>query len=134
MDNFSEYSQSLTDKIIEGGADWDDRIDKSIAYDRAFESRKWTEELPFFEFPSHWQVKIIPPFAMAVVRFFIRTKKMPGNQRISVYFDAYNLLGSMPHPYWEVYPIAEDTVRFHMNNVKGLIDCINEELTERGWQ
>lgn len=44
-------------------------------YDKIMESRKWTQEIPFLQFQSDWEVKIIPPFAGAVIRFLIKKKE-----------------------------------------------------------
>ena len=66
---------------------------------------KWKKELPFFHFDEKWKVKIIPPFAGAVIRFFINYK----DKNVSVYFDPDSSLGYMyddndePIPYFEYY-------------------------------
>lgn len=51
--------------------------------------RGWIEKLPVFHFDKEWNVKIIPPFAGAVIRFTIDYK----NKHVSVYFDGYSELG-----------------------------------------
>ena len=73
------------------------------------EWRRWCEEIPELQFPSSWNVKIIPPFGGAMVRFII-------NEKISVYLDCYDSLGFMGEPYWEIYPYCDDTWRCPMNN------------------
>lgn len=65
-------------------------------------------EVPFLDIPRNLQIKIIPPFAGASMRFLARDKKNP-DKAISVYFDAHNSLGFMGCPYWEIYPNHEDS-------------------------
>lgn len=108
-----------------------DRFDKTILSGliaQAFEWHKWREEIPFLEFPSHWQVKVVPPFAGAVARFLVRTKKMKEEDRISVYLDCYDTLGFYGSPYWEVYPVNGDTKRLSMNDTESLLTSISEAI------
>nr|DAN90730.1 MAG TPA: hypothetical protein [Bacteriophage sp.] len=49
------------------------------------------QKLPAFHFDKEWDVKIIPPFAGAIIRFVIDYK----GKHVSVYFDAYSELGWM---------------------------------------
>src|ERR1700679_2028173 len=97
--------------------------------EKDFEWRsKWMHEIPFINFPSHWLVQVIPPFAAAVVRFQVRRKDMVG-EVISVYLDCYDMLGAMGKPYWEIYPSAgEDTERYPMEDIKGFLDGIERAL------
>lgn len=76
-----------------------------IAWDKAFEPRKWAGELPFMDFPEDWEVKVIPPFGGAVVRFVVRRN----DARVSVYFDAFAQLGATNRPYWEIHPAYGET-------------------------
>jgi len=85
------------------------------------EWRRWCEEIPELQFPSSWNVKIIPPFGGAMVRFII-------NEKISVYLDCYDALGFMGEPYWEIYPYCDDTWRCPMNDTDDLIAHIDEAL------
>ena len=96
-------------------------------YEEQMEHRKWDKEIPYINFPSDWFVKIIPPFAGAVVRF--RVKK--GNIDVSVYLDCYDRLGSVGSPYWEVYPHFDDTFRCPMNDTESLILAISESLSQQ---
>jgi hypothetical protein len=85
-------------------------------------------QIPFLSFPSHWKVKIIPPITMAVARFWIRTDKMPKDERVSVYLDWHDRLGFVGEPYWEVYPVENDTHRCLLNETDELIETIAKAL------
>lgn len=87
--------------------------------------REWIEKIPDINFPSDWSVRIIPPYAGALVRFIA----FKNNKRISVYLDVNNTLGYMDGPYWEAYPINGDTSRFMLNDVENLISAIDQEFT-----
>lgn len=107
----------------------EERLSQS-AYETKFEYEKWMEAIPDITFPGDWKVKIIPPFGGALIRF--RVKK--GERKVSVYFDAYDQLGVMGVPYWEIYPNAYgDTERYLMDDVEGLVEGINDAL-EGSWR
>lgn len=94
-------------------------------YSESFESDKWVNEIPYLNFKEDWDVKIIPPFGGAVIRFLV-TKA--GKNRVSIYLDCYSMLGSVDMPYWEVYPYDDDTFRCPMNDTKALMDAIEHCL------
>ncbi len=97
-------------------------------YDEVMESRKWTDEIPFIQFPSDWQIKIVPPFAGAVIRFLIKKSAA----QVSIYLDCYGKLGCMNEPYWEVYPADNgDTFRCYLNEIDLLLDAIQKSLTQQ---
>ncbi len=99
-----------------------DRLLKSREVEEIFEWDKWMEEVPYLKFPSDWEIKVVPPFAGAIVRF--RVKK--GNADISVYLDCYDILGCMGRPYWEIYPYSSEeyTFRCSMNDTDELLEAI----------
>ena len=97
----------------------------NIERDRLMESHKWAKEIPALSFKSDWSVKIVPPSGGAVVRFVVGK----GLKSVSVYLDCYDNLGCMDEPYWEIYPYGEDTYRTTMNDVEGLMNAIEEELS-----
>lgn len=80
--------------------------------------REWMTKLPVFHFDKEWDVRIIPPFGGAIIRFTIEYK----GQHVSVYFDAYSNLGFMyedndgknPIPYFEYYD-GDDIHRYLLN-------------------
>jgi hypothetical protein len=85
--------------------------------------------LPINKLPQDCEIKIIPPFRGAIVRFHI-TKG--DDIFISAYLDVFSRLGACPAPYWEVYPVGEDVVgRVDMNDIEGLIKMINESYEEQ---
>lgn len=92
------------------------------------EVRKWCVEIPYINFPSEWDVKIIPNFSGSVIRFLV---KKNNDIKISVYLDCYDNLGCYGKPYWEIYPHKEDVFRCDMNDTKTLIKAINEELDNK---
>ena len=98
-----------------------DSLKERYNVEKREEWRRWCEEIPELQFPSTWNVRIIPPFGGAIVRFII-------NDKISVYLDCYDALGIMGKPYWEIYPHCDDTWRCPMNNTDDLIAHIDEAL------
>lgn len=91
--------------------------------------RGWIEKLPVFHFDKEWNVKIIPPFAGAVIRFTIDYK----NKHVSVYFDGYSELGYVydeeekPIPYFEYYD-GENTYRYYLDEADKMMDDIRNFL------
>lgn len=108
--------------------DWE--VSKIISdYERVQESRKWMKEIPALHFEKEWDVRIIPPFGGAVIRFWI----WHNGKRVSVYFDAYSELGYMydeddnPIPYFEFYD-GEDCRRYYMDESEQMMEDIKEFL------
>lgn len=106
------------------------------AMEQIFEWRKWALEIPYIQFPSHWQVKVIPPFGSAVVRFGVKFPNKEGY--LSVYLDCYSYLGycvdnsGEPLPYWEIYPAdGGDCARFPMERTDELIKAIEAALNDK---
>lgn len=94
--------------------------------DKQMEYLSWAGKIPYISFPDDWEVRIIPPFSGAIVRFLARLK---GKEKsISVYLDCYQKLGCMDAPYWEAYKIGDDTIRFYLDETNELIKAIDEEL------
>ena len=94
------------------------------------EQEKWrdfVEQMPYLSFPADWKVSIIPPFGGALARFRV---KLPSGLEKSIYFDAYEKLGSYGEPYWEVYSYRGDTGRCALNEIDKLIEMIGDESGE----
>ena len=90
---------------------------------------EWRDKIPTLNFPSEWNVQIIPPFGGAIVRFVVKSN----DKEISVYLDGYDILGYRGQPYWEAYPIEENSnhyQRFLINETKELIECIKKEINK----
>jgi hypothetical protein len=102
---------------------WHKRLDTCSEMEDLFEWDKWMKEIPFLNFPSHWQVKIIPPVTWAIIRFRIRTDKMQEGRSISVYLDCYDMLGCVGEPYWEIYD-GDECYRFLLKNHQEMLDQI----------
>lgn len=103
-----------------------DGLKLAYEFEQKFEWRKWKDELPWLNFPTEWEVKILPPFCAAIIRFWVRLKDNPSNQ-CSVYFDGYDQLGFVGKPYWELYN-GEDTERFLLGQEDQLMAAIAKNL------
>ncbi len=83
-------------------------------------------------FKPEWDVRVIPPFGGAMMRFSVTHN----GKHISVYCDFFNALGyygDPPKPYWEMYPRnyadgSMDVMRFDLDDTEGLVKNIDEEL------
>ena len=103
------------------------RLMAGVEWERLYHAREWCNKIPFIPFKQGWLIKVIPPFAGAVVRFLVSRN---GKTYTSVYLDCYSQLGIYDSPYWEVYPYDDDTFRCDMNEVNTLIDAIEHSLNE----
>ena len=97
-----------------------------------FEWFKWLHKMPYISFPADWQIRIIPPYHGAIVRFLVSKVNLLNN--VSVYLDCYDLL-KPPYgePYWEVHPYGnneDDVYRCPMNNVDDLLNAIEKSLEQ----
>jgi len=108
-----------------------DKFKARIIMETEYEWNKWTKEIPNITFKEEWNVKIIPPFGGAIIRFVVNHKE-DEKSWISVYLDCYDELGIFGEPYWEIYPYKyedyEDVCRIEMNNVNKLIEEIDKQL------
>lgn len=99
----------------------------SAQMENEFEWGKWAIEIPYIKWPSDWEVKAVPPFCGAIIRYWINTPR----GKVSVYLDCYDLLGFFGSPHWEVYPnINGDNERFAMNDIEGLLQCISGKMKD----
>ncbi len=103
-----------------------ERVMTTSKIDSLQEYQKWAQEIPFMRFPADWEIKIIPPFCGAIVRFVIR--RINEEKSISVYLDCYGTLGSLGDPYWEIHPYNGDTYKCYLNETGNLIDAIDYAL------
>jgi hypothetical protein len=94
-----------------------------------------TTKIPYLNFPSTWDVKIIPPTSGATIRFLVRKHPIgwtsPSKYSVSIYLDFDHALGYFgakldePEPYWEIYPNRDgDTARYALNDVDALLGGI----------
>ncbi len=100
-----------------------------IEHDKTFMPLAWDALLPFIKFPTNWEIKIRPSFCGAIIRFSVKPPELEEDEAISVYLDGYQLLGYYGgETYWEAYPIQNDTERFGLDDIKGLIQAIKDEF------
>lgn len=98
-------------------------------YETLQEFRKWQNELPALHFKNEWNVKIIPAFGGAIIRFFIDYN----GKHVSVYFDGYSRLGWMydeqenPIPYFEYYD-GNDCYRYKIDESDKMMEAIERFL------
>lgn len=98
-------------------------------YDTLQETKKWAKELPALHFEKEWDVKIIPPFGGAIIRFCIDYNK----KHVSVYFDAYSTLGwefdknENPIPYFEYFD-GKECYRYYINESEKMMEDIKNFL------
>ena len=92
-------------------------------YDSLQETRKWMRELPYLHFKQEWNVRIIPPFGGAIIRFYIDYNE----KHVSVYFDGYDELGFVGEPYFELYD-GEECYRYLMNEHEEMMRDIEKHL------
>jgi hypothetical protein len=90
------------------------------------ETRKRYEKIPFIRFPADWDIKIVPPFSWATIRFAVRK----WDKIRSVYLDCYGKLWARYEPYWELYPYLWDCFRCDMNDVDVLLKAIEDSFNE----
>jgi len=103
-----------------------DKFKLSSECEEVFEWRKWAEKIPYIKWPSDWEVKAIPPFGGAIIRYNIKKE----DKKISVYLDCYGILGGVAsYPYWEIYPYKGDTFRCAINEIEELLEAIATALT-----
>lgn len=95
------------------------------------DSLKWNDKIPYIKIPDNLKIRIIPPFAGAVIRFIVCAAE-DEEVNASVYLDCYGALGSYGgEPYWEVYPYGEDVFRCSMEDTKSLVNAITKTIQER---
>ena len=85
-------------------------------------------QLPFLEIPENVIMKPISPFGGAIFRCHFALKSNP-EISLSVYLGAYNALGSVGSPYWEIHPNKSgDCSRFLIHQTKEMMNEVIEIL------
>lgn len=98
---------------------------KRISLEKEWEWDTLPAIMPWIKFPPDWEIKMMPPFGGADVRFWV---KLPSGNIKSIYFDSHDTLGIVGEPYWEVYPYLDDVGRCLANDITQLLEMIcNEE-------
>ena len=122
--DFDKFENENSDHYVE-------RWEAGKEYDDVFEVFKWKKTVPYIQFPEVWEVKIIPSFGGAIIRFQVRLPYMTDEESVSVYLDGYNMIGSMSGPYWECFPIERVAVRFDIESVDMMLKVIQNEFDRR---
>ncbi len=110
----------------------EDFIDARMRRLMVEKDQNWREDIdtiPWLQFPSDWKVRVIPPFADAVVRFQV---KLPSGKQKSIYLDSRGSLGYYEGPYWEVYPVQGDVGRCGREDAEELMKMIADESPPKG--
>ncbi len=110
----------------------EDEVAKKLERYNVENEQDWRGEIvriPWLHFRGDWQVRIIPPFGDAVVRFQVI---LPSGTLKSIYMDSRNSLGiwgngTDAEPYWEVYPYKNDVGRCDINDTIMLMEMIQDE-------
>ena len=111
----------------------DEEVEKKLERYNVEHDQGWRGEIdriPWLYFRGDWKVRIIPPFADAVVRFQVT---LPSGVMKSIYMDSRNSLGywggdiNTPEPYWEVYPYQGDVGRCDLADTIMLMEMIQDE-------
>ncbi len=95
-----------------------------------YEWHDWVKKIPFINWPIDWEVKAIPPFSGAMVRYQIRVKDSEA-PITSVYLDCYDILAIYGEPYWEVYPVDGGVGRCAIGDTDALLELIEQSLLEQ---
>jgi hypothetical protein len=95
-------------------------------YDIDMDTRWRVDKIPYLKFPTEWEVKIIPPFSGATVRFKVKYNDIT----CSIYLDCYDNLWCYWEPYRELYSHEDDIFRCGMNETDKLIEAIRETLKQ----
>ena len=112
----------------------DEAVEEKLKRYHVEQEQDWKGEIvriPWLHFRGDWQVRIIPPFADAVIRFQVI---LPSGVLKSVYMDSRNSLGiwgrgNDAEPYWEVYPYQGDVGRCALDDTIMLMEMIQDETS-----
>lgn len=103
----------------------------SLARARLEDAERWREAIgiaPVLHFPRGWGVKVIPPFAGALMRFIV----YKGEANVSVYADYHEALGYFGEPHWEIYPgPSGENDRYALADTETLIREIGKSLAKQ---
>lgn len=104
----------------------DSKEDSHLAkYGRDAYYRRWVSQIPYIPFDPKWDVRAVPPWGGALVRYLIAFR----GAKVSVFLDGDNSLGCGPEPaYWEVYPFQGDVFRCCIDETEVLASAIKESL------
>lgn len=107
------------------------KSDFTLVYEmeKAFEWRKWIDEIPYLSFASDWLVKAIPPYLTGIVRYHVT--KAGKKDQVSIYLDCYELAGFYGgEPHWEIYSVDGENVRCAMKDTDQLMKYIGIAVSQ----
>lgn len=88
-------------------------------------------EMPVFNYPQDWDIKILPSFTNAFYRFQV----VKNNKKVSVCLDIDDCLGYMGQPYFEIYLLGQpfdsdgpSPERFYTNETDKMFKAIEKLL------
>ena len=71
----------------------------------------WREKIPAMVFPSHWQIRVPPPWGFVLTRLWVDPVGIVVNPRaptVCVYLDVYDPTFSEGGPFWEIHPSPDE--------------------------
>ena len=86
--------------------------------------REWASKVPAISIPPGATIQVVPPFAGAIARMYVHHNGL----QASIYLDAFDRLGCMDEPYWELYD-GEECHRFLLDDAEGLEKCMAQVFT-----
>ena len=101
--------------------------DLRAKYGREIYYRKWTSKIPRVRFDPEWDVRAVPPFSGALVRYQVRHD----GAFVSIYLDGDQSLGCWDGPYWEVHPYDGDVWRCDLDETDALVGAIRESINQQ---
>ena len=112
----------------------DEAVEEKLKRYHVEQEQDWKGEIvriPWLHFRGDWQVRIIPPFGDAVIRFQVI---LPSGALKSIYMDSRHSLGMWGNlatcePYWEVYPYQGDVGRCALDDTIMLMEMIQDETS-----
>lgn len=104
-----------------------ERMSQKDIFDK-FRDPELIDKLPVINFPTEWNVRLVPAFGNVATRFVVESPHYTGAY-ISVFLDISNAQGCSRDPFWEIYPNVEgDISRFNIYDIRGLLDAIKESM------
>jgi hypothetical protein len=97
-------------------------------HDNVFEAEKWAAQIPSINFPMAWQVKVLPAYKNAVIRYMVSSK---AGSQVSVLFDPYGIHTDEVGEYWDVYCSelsTDNRATINLHDVKKLKLVISQML------
>lgn len=85
-------------------------------HEATFRWRNLARRIPEIQL-GNYLIKPLPPYGGMAFRWRVNG--------LSIYLDTEGVAGAQTD-YWEVYPVGDDVARFDIDDVEGLVNCINK--------